>query len=31
MVPILILTAAILALVLFPILTLGPIRLLGLY
>jgi C4-dicarboxylate transporter, DctM subunit len=31
MVPVLILTAAILALVLFPVLTLGPIRLLGLY
>jgi C4-dicarboxylate transporter, DctM subunit len=31
MVPVLILTGAILALVLFPILTLGPIRLLGLY
>ncbi len=31
MVPILILTGAILALVLFPVLTLGPIRLLGLY
>lgn len=31
MVPVLILTAAILALVLFPVLTLGPIKLLGLY
>jgi tripartite ATP-independent transporter DctM subunit len=31
MVPVLILAAAILALVLFPVLTLGPIRLLGLY
>jgi tripartite ATP-independent transporter DctM subunit len=31
MVPVLILTAAIVALVLFPVLTLGPIRLLGLY
>jgi tripartite ATP-independent transporter DctM subunit len=31
MVPVLILIAAILALVLFPVLTLGPIRLLGLY
>jgi C4-dicarboxylate transporter, DctM subunit len=31
MVPVLILTTAILALVLFPILTVGPIRLLGLY
>lgn len=31
MMPVLILTAAILALVLFPVLTLGPIRLLGLY
>ncbi|GEO12385.1 TRAP transporter large permease [Microvirga aerophila] len=31
MVPVLILTAAILALVLFPVLTIGPIKLLGLY
>ncbi len=31
MVPVLILTAAILALVLFPVLTVGPIKLLGLY
>jgi C4-dicarboxylate transporter DctM subunit len=31
MVPVLILTAAIFALVLFPVLTLGPIRMLGLY